>query len=151
MAADLAFIQPQRVERQVEDLQLVITPLTIDMLPDVLGLLEPVLDQLGGLIVDGTVDRLVDGKAQPADLLRVTKLIARGGKSVIDATALLARCDRAWLGGQLLDRAAVIAVDVIKVNADFFRQAIQQVRNSPESLAALAGLMDRGQAATKVG
>ncbi len=144
--ADLDFIQPQRVQRHVEQLQLEITPLTIDMLPDVLGLLEPVLDELGILVADGTADRLADGDVQPADVLRITKLIARSGKSLIDATAVLARCDRAWLGNLLPDRAAVIALDVIKVNADFFRQAIQQVRSSPESLAALAGLMDRGQA-----
>lgn len=146
--ADLDFITPQCIEREIEGIRLAISPLEIDMVPDVLRLLEPVFDELAIMFADGTADRLADGNAEPWDITRITKLIASGGKSVIDAVALLARCDRPWLGKLLPDRAAAIALDVFKVNADFFRQAIQRVRNSPESLAAVAGFMDRKAKAT---
>lgn len=143
---DLDFIQPLRVDCRIDQVALVITPLVIDMLPVVLGLLEPVFEDLAVLVADGTFDRLVDGDVHNDDVLRITKLIARDGKAVLDATAVLARCDRDWFGGLLPDRAVAIVLDVIKVNADFFRQAIQRAQGSPSTLAAVAGLMGRDKA-----
>lgn len=55
--------------------------------------------------------------------------LMRNGEAVIQATAIGARVDRAWLGAQTPDVLVELASRVLEVNADFFVQRVLPVIN----------------------
>lgn len=135
--SDTAFIEPLRITRVIDGITVEIWPLQVGMLPKLLGLVEPLTAELAALVGGGTIDRITDGQADADDVAELVSLLASHGDALLDAVALLARADRDWVRGLLPDRAVSLTADVIKVNADFFRQTIQRVRDSGESLADL--------------
>lgn len=139
----LDFIEPLRIERVIEGNALVISPMTIAMLPKVLQHVEPLLGELGVLIATGVIDRLAVGEPTPDDLIDLATLLGHHGDAMLAAIALLARVDLAWVQDLLPDRAVSLAADVIRVNADFFGRAIQQATGTGGSLASLAEALDR--------
>lgn len=135
--SETAFIDPQRFSRTIDGITVDIWPLQVGMLPKLLGLVEPLIAEIAALVGGGTVDRIADGSADADDFAELVSLMASHGDALLDAVALLARADRDFVRGLLPDRAVSLTADVIKVNADFFRQTIQRVRDSGESLADL--------------
>lgn len=124
-AADMDFIDPPRRERTVDGRALVIEPLRARMIPRVLQLLNPVLDDIGLLMLDQAMwDRWAAGRPDVADLAQIAELLGKRGDALLDALALLTRQDQAWVDELLPDRLAFILGDVFWVNRDFFQRAM---------------------------
>lgn len=94
------------------------TPIKVKDLPAFLAAIEPVARELA------------DG-----DILAA---LARHADRVIEATAIGAGVDRAWLEAQDADVLVDLAAKVVEVNADFFvRRVIPRITAAAEKLAAI--------------
>lgn len=97
-----------------------VTPVKVRDLPAFLAAVEPIARELA-----------------QGDILAA---LAKHADRVIEATAIGAGVDRAWLEGQTPDVLVDLASKVLEVNADFFvRQVLPKVAAAAERLTAMTG------------
>jgi hypothetical protein len=125
----LEFVAPSARTLIVDGSTVVISPMDTRMLAQLLKLLHPIMDDVVLVLGNEMMwARLQAGTPEPSDLVDLASLIAQHADPVLAATALLARQEPAWVDQLLPDRTVRLLVEVISVNADFFRQAIPQFK-----------------------
>lgn len=123
----LQFIRPLEITMPVDGVQVTISPLKLGELPTFLELAMPVFAALPGANVD-FFHRLSEDKLTDAELDQLITAITVSGHDMI---ALLAFCTRQpadWTGALLIDRAAELLTVCLKVNADFFRRVVPNIK-----------------------
>ena len=102
-----------------------ITPIRVRHLPAFLAALEPVAREL-----------------ERGDILAA---LARHADRVIEATAIGAGVDRAWLEEQTPDVLVDLAAQVLEANADFFvRSVLPRINQAAETLAGVVATASGG-------
>lgn len=112
------------MEVTVAERTFTIEPVRVKNLPQFLAALDPVVREVAAGDVIGAVTKHTAG--------------------MIEATAIGAGADRAWLGEQDAEVLVTLAAAVVQVNADFFVQRVM-----PRLEEAARYLTDRIVAATK--
>jgi len=98
---------------------IVVTPIKVRDLPRFLKAIEPIAAELAAGDIAGALMRHAD--------------------AVIEATAIGAGVDRAWLEDQTPDVLAELAAKVLEVNADFFvRRVLPVIQGAADRLAQTA-------------
>ncbi|MFN0185120.1 MAG: hypothetical protein ACKVQR_15005 [Aquabacterium sp.] len=134
MKQDLAMIAPPSAELSIDGEAVTVTPVTIGLLPPLLEVVEPLLEQLA-LLDPALVERLASGQAELDDVAQLVRLLARNGDQLIRAVALASRRPHDWVAQLLPDRFVMLAAACIRVNRDFF------VHAAPSLKATFAALM----------
>lgn len=118
---------PSGVPYQGETLN--ITPLTVGQIPAFSRAVRPMFASLVGLV--GSIplgDGASEGGGLPGEVRvspeDVLALIADHGDAFIEAAAIATRREREFIAKGMLDEFVGLVLEIIRVNADFFVQAV---------------------------
>lgn len=132
------FIQPRQVGLAVDGVEVVISPITVDKLPQLTAQAQPLIDELllappevQAMLLSGTVD----GEEQRANFAAwLADVVTRHGDRVMQVVAICAEQPVEWVRKLLPDRLIVLLLLSIEVNADFFAQMLPALKGLAGSL-----------------
>lgn len=109
----------------------VITPLKVGEFPAVIAVLQFIFGLLTGIPGGAAAfDKSAPAEVREMAALYLSTLFTERGNSerLLDLLALLIRSDRTWVDGLYANQAAVLLIEAIEVNVDFFTRSMPLIK-----------------------